>query len=140
MQPNAGRTSAMTPEQAREHLALALDVPLPQAEQLYHEVARYIGYVKVGLSLFVEHGPAAVRAFTRQGAKVFLDLKLHDIPNTVQLAAMRAAELGVSLLTVHAQGGPAMVRAAVEGARLGAERAATPARSAPSRAPSTAAR
>ncbi len=113
----------MTPEQAREHLALAMDLPLPQAEQLYQEVARYVGYVKVGLSLFVEHGPTAVRAFTRQGAKVFLDLKLHDIPNTVQLAAMRAAELGVSLLTVHAQGGPAMVRAAVEGARLGAERA-----------------
>src|SRR5713226_2898010 len=104
MQPNAGRTSAMTPEQAREHLALALDMPLPQAEQLYQEVARYIGYVKVGLSLFVEHGPAAVRAFTRQGAKVFLDLKLHDIPNTVQLAAMRAAELGVCMLTVGPQG------------------------------------
>jgi len=113
----------MTPEQAREHLAVALDLPLPQAEQLYQDVAPYVGYVKVGLSLFLEHGPAAVRAFTRRGAKVFLDLKLHDIPNTVQLAAMRAAELGPSLLTVHAQGGPAMVRAAIEGARLGAERA-----------------
>src|SRR5262244_1790467 len=85
----------MTPEAAREHLAVALDVPLPQAEALYQEVAPFIGYVKVGLSLFVEHGPAAVRA----------------------------AELGASLLTIHAQGGPAMVRAAVEGARLGAEKA-----------------
>jgi len=112
----------MTPDAAREHLAVALDLPLPQAEALYQEVAPYIGYVKIGLSLFVEHGPGAVRAFTASGAKVFLDLKLHDIPNTVQLAAMRAAELGASLLTIHAQGGPAMVRAAVEGVRLGARK------------------
>src|SRR5260370_24645257 len=99
----------MTPGECRELLALALDLPLPQAEQLYQEVARYIGYVKVGLSLFVEHGPTAVRAFTRRGAKVFLDLNLHDIPNTVQLAAMRAAELGASVVTRTAHGGPAIV-------------------------------
>ena len=65
----------MTPDAAREHLAVALDLPLPQAEALYQEVAPYIGYVKIGLSLFVEHGPGAVRAFTASGAKVFLDLK-----------------------------------------------------------------
>src|SRR5262245_46898313 len=102
MQTKPGRAAPMTPDAAREHLAVALDLPLPQAEALYQEVAPYIGYVKVGLSLFVEHGPAAVRAFSAKGAKVFLDLKLHDIPNTAQLAAMRAAELGASLLTIHA--------------------------------------
>ena len=80
-----------------------------------------MAYAKVGLSLFVEHGPAAVAAFQKLGAKVFLDLKLHDIPNTVELAAARAGALGVALLTVHAAGGAAMLKAAMRGAREGAK-------------------
>ena len=75
------------------------------------------------MSLFVEHGPRAVEEFLRRGAKVFLDLKLHDIPNTVELAAARAGALGVAYLTVHASGGSAMVKAAVEGAASGAAKA-----------------
>lgn len=82
-----------------------------------------MGVAKVGLSLFVEHGPRAVEEFLRRGARVFLDLKLHDIPNTVELAAARAGALGVSYLTVHASGGAAMVKAAVEGAAKGAAKA-----------------
>jgi orotidine-5'-phosphate decarboxylase len=116
----------MTADEASLHLALAADLPLPQAQALYREVCGQVGWVKVGLSLFVEHGPQAVRAFTSQGARVFLDLKLHDIPNTVRLAAQRAGELGVGLLTVHAQGGQAMLRAAVEGAAEGAARVGAP--------------
>lgn len=116
----------MTTADARDRVALAADLPLLEAQALYREVKPYVGYVKVGLSLFVEHGPEAVRAFTSQGARVFLDLKLHDIPNTVRLASEKAGELGVSLLTVHAQGGEAMLKAAVEGAREGAQRAGTP--------------
>lgn len=112
----------MNREEARARIALAADLPLPEAELLYEKVAPHVGVVKVGLSLFVEHGPAAVRAFTGRGAKVFLDLKLHDIPNTVQLAASRAGELGVAYLTVHAQGGGAMLKAAVDGARAGASK------------------
>lgn len=108
------------PDDARERIALAADLPLSQAQALYEQVAPWVGTVKVGLSLFVEHGPEAVRAFTRNGARVFLDLKLHDIPNTVQLAAARAAQLGVAFLTVHAQGGEAMLRAAAAGAAEGA--------------------
>lgn len=96
---------------------------LPEAEALYARVREHAGVVKVGLSLFVEHGPAAVKAFTSRGAKVFLDLKLHDIPNTVELAAQKAGALGVAYLTVHAAGGAAMVRAAVKGAALGAKSA-----------------
>lgn len=76
--------------------------------------------MKVGLSLFVEHGPVAVKAFTSKGARVFLDLKLHDIPNTVELAAKAAGSLGVAYLTVHAGGGEHMVRGAVEGSKAGA--------------------
>lgn len=110
----------MKREEARALIALAADLPLPEAERLYEQVASHVGVVKVGLSLFVEQGPAAVRAFTGRGAKVFLDLKLHDIPNTVKLAASRAGELGVAYLTVHAQGGAAMLEAAVAGAREGA--------------------
>jgi orotidine-5'-phosphate decarboxylase len=106
--------------EARESLALAADLPLPEAVALYGRVAPHIAWAKVGLSLFVEHGPAAVRPFLELGAKVFLDLKLHDIPNTVELAATRAGALGVGLLTVHAAGGPAMVSAAVKGVRAGA--------------------
>jgi orotidine-5'-phosphate decarboxylase len=105
---------------ARERLALAVDMSLEQGLALYEKVAPHIAYAKVGLSLFVEHGPAAVRAFQKLGARVFLDLKLHDIPNTVELAAARAGALGVSLLTVHAAGGEAMLRSAVRGSREGA--------------------
>lgn len=108
---------------AREKLAFAADLPLDEAERLYRQISERIGWVKVGLSLFVEHGPRAVVPFQRLGAKVFLDLKLHDIPNTVALAAEKAASLGVNLLTVHASGGPAMLQAAVKGAALGAQKA-----------------
>src|SRR4051812_45777861 len=111
----------------KSRLALAADLPLPQALAIYAKVAPYVGVAKVGLSLFVEHGPAAVKAFVDQGARVFLDLKLHDIPNTVELAASRAGALGVAYLTVHASGGKAMLEAAVRGANAGAEKAGHPA-------------
>ena len=86
----------------------------------------HVGVAKVGLSLFVEHGPRAVEEFLRRGAQMFLDLKLHDIPNTVELAASRAGALGVSYLTVHASGGASMVKAALEGAANGAAKAGHP--------------
>jgi len=97
---------------AREKLTFAADLPIEQGLELYRRVAAQCAWAKVGLSLFVEHGPEAVRAFQALGAQVFLDLKLHDIPNTVELATARAASLGVGLLTVHAQGGRAMLEAA----------------------------
>jgi orotidine-5'-phosphate decarboxylase len=108
---------------ARDHLALAADLPLDEALRLAALVAPHVGVIKVGLSLFVEHGPRAVQAFLATGARVFLDLKLHDIPNTVELAAARAAALGVSYLTVHAGGGAPMLQAAVKGAAEGAAKA-----------------
>lgn len=112
---------------ARRRLALAADLPLREALALYARISSEVGVAKVGLSLFVEHGPAAVEAFLELGAEVFLDLKLHDIPNTVALAARAAGELGVGLLTVHASGGEAMIRAAVAGAHEGASRRGHPA-------------
>jgi orotidine-5'-phosphate decarboxylase len=111
---------------ARERIALAADLPLAEALSVAARVAPHVGVVKVGLSLFVEHGPRAVEAFLHQGARVFLDLKLHDIPTTVELAATRAAALGVSYLTVHASGGTAMLKAALAGAAAGAASAGVP--------------
>ncbi|HVP60726.1 MAG TPA: orotidine-5'-phosphate decarboxylase [Myxococcaceae bacterium] len=108
---------------ARERIAWAADVPLDEALRLWPLLSPWVGVVKVGLSLFVEHGPAAVRAFRDQGASVFLDLKLHDIPNTVERAATGAAALGVTYLTVHASGGENMLRAALRGAATGASAA-----------------
>ncbi len=107
----------------RDAIALAVDLPLPDGLNVWERVAPHVGVAKVGLSLFVEHGPRAVDEFLRRGARVFLDLKLHDIPNTVELAASRAGSLGVSYLTIHASGGADMVKAAVAGAHAGATRA-----------------
>jgi len=105
---------------AAEKLILAADLPLDLAQRLYAQVAAHFGGIKIGLSLFVEHGPKAVEVFQKQGARIFLDLKLHDIPNTVGLAAQRVAAMGVDYLTVHALGGRAMLHAAMEGAAKGA--------------------
>lgn len=104
----------------RNPLIAALDLSdVDEAEALAEALAGLVGYLKVGLELFTAAGPPAVRR-VRAHAPVFLDLKLHDIPNTVGRAAANAARLGVGLLTVHALGGEAMVRAAVEGAAKGA--------------------
>jgi orotidine-5'-phosphate decarboxylase len=100
---------------AHERLVVALDVPtLDAAAGLARDLAGEVGWFKVGLELFAAHGPAAVEAVRGYGP-VFLDVKLHDIPTTVERAATRIAGLGVGLVTVHAGGGAAMVRAAVAG-------------------------
>jgi orotidine-5'-phosphate decarboxylase len=96
-------------------LALALDVPtLGEARRLAGLVAPTAGVLKVGLELFVHEGPAAARLGAEVGRDVFLDLKLHDIPETVERAVAGAAALGVRYLTVHAAGGAAMLSRAVE--------------------------
>jgi orotidine-5'-phosphate decarboxylase len=104
-------------------LVVAIDVSdLGRAESLARAVGPAAGMVKVGLELFTAHGPASVQRI-RSIASVCLDLKLHDIPTTVERAARNAARLGVTMLTVHAMGGEAMVAAAVRGATQGSEEA-----------------
>jgi orotidine-5'-phosphate decarboxylase len=96
---------------------IALDVPTrAEAESLLDRLGAGADFVKVGLQLFTAEGPDVVRAMTGRGCRVFLDIKLHDIPNTVAHAVRSAAGLGVDLLTVHASGGAAMLRAAREAA------------------------
>ena len=95
-----------------ERLIAALDVPtLQEAEALADRLAGVAGWFKVGLELYTAAGPQAVRAIARRG-RVMLDLKLHDIPETVARATARAAELGVGLLTLHVAGGRKMLEAA----------------------------
>lgn len=91
---------------------LALDVPTPERALVLVDEIPAVSWVKVGLQLFTASGPSVVRALRERGHRVFLDLKLHDIPNTVARAVKAAADLEVELLTVHASGGSAMLRAA----------------------------
>ncbi|MGB7547069.1 MAG: orotidine-5'-phosphate decarboxylase [Terracidiphilus sp.] len=102
-----------TVEQARKRLIVALDVPDARAAtELVNRLEDTCHWFKVGLELFVAAGPAVLEPLVARGQSVFLDLKLHDIPNTVAAAARSAAALGVRMMTVHALGGPAMLAAA----------------------------
>jgi len=106
---------------ARDRLALALDVPDRDAAMaLVERFGADFGVMKVGLELFLAEGPGVVRDIVSAGSRVFLDLKLHDIPNTVEHAARCAGELGVWLLTLHTQGGPDMLAAGASGLSDGA--------------------
>lgn len=104
-------------------LIVALDVSdLARAEALAESLAPHVGMLKLGLELFWAHGPAGVEAIARHGP-LFVDSKLHDIPNTVERASANVAKLGVAMFNVHALGGEAMMRAALEGAERGAAQA-----------------
>jgi len=104
---------------------VALDVPdRGAAKSIVTRLGSSCGFYKVGLELFAAEGPDIVSWLRDAGKSVFVDLKLHDIPNTVRGAARTVARHGASLLTVHASGGAEMVRAAVEGATEGATGAA----------------
>jgi orotidine-5'-phosphate decarboxylase len=104
-------------------LVAALDVSsLEEAERLAALLSPHVGMLKVGLELVWAAGPGAVHRIAAHGP-VFVDCKLHDIPNTVERAAANVARLGVAMLNVHALGGEAMMRAALRGTQRGAEEA-----------------
>jgi len=101
----------------RDRLIVALDTPdLAAAETLVERLGGVVSHFKVGSVLFTAAGPAAVEMVRKRGGRVFLDLKYHDIPATVTGAVEAAVRLGVGLLTVHASGGAAMLRAAAAAA------------------------
>src|SRR5271157_4986084 len=108
---------------AQERLIVALDVPTAdEARGLAQTLKGTVRLVKVGKQLFTAAGPDLVRELVADGFRVFLDLKFHDIPNTVAEAVRSAAALGVSMLTVHASGGSRMLREASVAAAQSASR------------------
>lgn len=120
--PQAGQasTAAGSASSPAGRVVVALDLPEgAPALALVDRLGDACAFYKVGLELYTAAGPRVVEALRERGKDVFLDLKLHDIPRTVAGATTRAGELGASLLTVHAMGGPAMLVAAAEAAPPG---------------------
>ena len=112
----------------KDRILVALDVESRDAALgLAGTLRGAVGGFKIGSRLFTAEGPSMVRTLTERGDKVFLDLKFHDIPNTVATAVAAATELGVWMVNVHAGGGSAMMRAAGDAAREAAARRGTPA-------------
>jgi orotidine-5'-phosphate decarboxylase len=120
--------SLTTAEEARHRIVVALDVDSKdRAIALVRELAGEVGLFKIGLELLSAEGPTIIDDVVREGGSVFVDPKLHDIPNTVRGAARALARHPVEMMTVHATGGRAMMEAAVEGVRLsGAPSASKP--------------
>jgi orotidine-5'-phosphate decarboxylase len=105
------------PQKARDRLIVALDFPsFDPALDLVQRLRGHAGMFKIGKELFTREGPRSVQRVTALGEEVFLDLKYHDIPNTVGRAVEAAVALGASLINVHACGGRKMMRAATEAA------------------------
>ena len=97
----------------KSHLIVALDFPdRAAAIRMAEKLSGHVGYFKIGLELFTREGPGLVQEIRDRGEKIFLDLKLHDIPNTVRGAVRSACRLGVDMLTIHASGGSNMLYAA----------------------------
>lgn len=102
----------------KDKIAIALDVSSRQdALRLVKDLHDLAGMFKVGNQLYMAEGPALVREIINAGGAVFLDLKFHDIPNTVKHAAIEAAQLGVSMMTIHASGGRVMMQAVAKEVR-----------------------
>src|ERR1700681_4132841 len=111
-------SSVITSDDPRQRLIVALDVSTAAAaRKIVIAVGDAALTYKVGMQLYTAEGPQVVRDLVASGRRVFLDLKYHDIPNTVGAAVSEAAKLGLSMLTVHASGGGKMLRAAVEAAK-----------------------
>lgn len=103
---------------ARERLVLALDVDdFKKANELVDKLSDYVGVFKIGSQLFTAEGAKVVNMVNERGGKVFLDLKFHDIPNTVARAAEVATELGVYIFDVHISGGYEMMKTAAEASK-----------------------
>src|SRR6266567_3712643 len=100
---------------AKDKLIVALDVDsASRALDVLDQLREHVGMFKIGMQLFTAAGPDIVRQIVARGSRVFLDLKYHDIPNTVAMAAIEATRLGVSIFNIHASGGREMMRRTAE--------------------------
>lgn len=109
-------------KEVKEKLVLSLDVgDLDEAVKMVELVGDYFGYAKIGSELYAQNGAEAIVKMRELGMKVFLDLKLHDIPNTVERTCEVHAERGVAMMTIHASGGKEMMLAAQKGLAEGAK-------------------
>lgn len=115
-------------KKARNKLCLALDGlnHFDDVIQRVRELKNSIGFFKVGMASYYAHGPQLIEEILKLQVQIFLDLKMFDIPNTVYEAAMRISAQGVSIFNVHAMGGQEMMKAALDGASLGASKAGVP--------------
>src|SRR5436309_1956016 len=105
----------MKMESAKEKLIVALDVDSQsRALDLFEQLREHVGMFKIGMQLFTVAGPDIVRKIVARGSRVFLDLKYHDIPNTVAMAGIEATRLGVSKFNEHASGGREMMQRGAE--------------------------
>jgi orotidine-5'-phosphate decarboxylase len=119
---NGSRVTMIAPDIkcTRDRLDVAFDVSsAAEAERMAEKLRGHVGVFKVGSQLFTAEGPTVARHLAALGENVFLDLKFHDIPNTVHAAAREAARMGVTMLNVHASGGRKMMEAAFKGTRQG---------------------
>jgi len=124
MRSSATHNSLLAP---KDRIIVALDLDSDrEALMLVDELMDEVGMFKVGHQLFTAYGPDIVRTIRDKGGRVFLDLKYHDIPNTVAKASAEAVKLGVSIFNVHALGGLDMMKAAVSAAKEEAERQSVP--------------
>jgi len=117
------------PANVRDRIIVALDVDsADKAREIARELQAAVGAFKIGLQLFAAAGPQLVREFSDAGVKVFLDLKFHDIPNTVAKASVEAARLGVWMFNIHTSGGSEMMRQTIAevGEAAGREKIARP--------------
>ncbi|NTU90169.1 MAG: orotidine-5'-phosphate decarboxylase, partial [Actinobacteria bacterium] len=104
----------MLSESARDSIIVALDCDVDEARHLAAELSGHARWLKVGMTLYYAAGPAIVKELTDLGFKVFVDLKLHDIPHQVHGAAKSLAKIGASMITIHASGGSDMMCAACD--------------------------
>ncbi len=108
----------MSTIKGNKRIICAIDTKdINKAIGLCDNVKDYIGFIKLGLEFFTYHGPEGIRRIKNIGIPIFLDLKFHDIPNTVAEAVRSAVSIGVDMLTIHTSGGCAMMKAAVEAAK-----------------------
>ncbi len=114
-------TSVAAPPEVRDRLVLPLDVgDLDAALGMARRIAPWFGVAKVGYELYAEAGPVAFARLHELGVRIFCDLKLHDIPNTVERGAAALARHGIDIVNAHAAGGEEMLRAFVAGSKRGA--------------------